>query len=141
MSTPETSRTTAPAGQPTWLTGFAMFAGVIMIVGGIWGVLAGISAILHDQVYVTTPQYLYTFDLTSWGWIHLIVGAILAASGVGVLQGATWARVIGIAAAVLSLIANFAFIPYYPIWSILIIAVDVIVIWALATYRPAARTE
>jgi hypothetical protein len=140
-STPETPRTTTPERRPTWLTGFAMFAGVVMIVGGVWGVLAGISAVLHDQVYVTTPQYLYTFDLTSWGWIHLIVGAILAVSGVGVLQGATWARVIGIAAAVLSLIANFAFIPYYPIWSILIIALDVIVIWALATYRPAARTE
>jgi hypothetical protein len=116
-----------------WATGFAMFAGVLMIVVGVWGVLAGIAAILNDEVYVTTPDYVYSFDLTSWGWIHLILGALLAVAGVGVVQGATWARVVGIALAALSLLANFAFIPYYPIWSILIIALDVVVIWALAT--------
>ena len=130
MSTPAMSRTTTP-----WATGFAMFAAVLMMVAGVWSVLAGIAAILNDQVYVTTPQYVYSFDITSWGWIHLILGVVLALAGVGVLQGTTWARVVGIAVASLSLLANFAFIPYYPVWSILIIALDVIVIWAIATYR------
>ena len=113
MSTHATSRTAGPE-QRAWLTGFAIFAGVLMIVGGIWGVLAGLSAILHDELYVSTPQYLYTFDLTSWGWVHLVIGAILAVAGFGVLQGATWARVVGIAVAVLSLFANFAFIGNAP---------------------------
>ena len=136
-----TTRATTPAAQEQWLTGFAMFAGVLMMVGGVWGVLAGLSAILHDEVYLDTPQYLYSFDLTSWGWVHLILGALLAVAGVGVLQGAIWARVIGVAVAVLSMFANFAFIPYFPIWSILIIAVDLIVIWALITYQREPRTE
>lgn len=98
------------------------------------GALAGLAAILNDKVYVTTPEYVYSFDLTSWGWVHLILGALVAVAGVGVVQGATWARVVGITLASLSLLINFVFIPYYPIWSILIIALDVIVIWALATY-------
>jgi hypothetical protein len=140
MSTPTSSRPTRPGylQRTPWLTGFAMFAGVLMLVVGVWGVLAGIAAILHDNVYVNAPNYVYSFDLTGWGWAHLVLGALVALAGVGVLQGATWARFVGIAVAVLSLLANFAFIPYYPVWSILIIAVDVIVIWALATYRPEA---
>lgn len=137
MSTPAASRPTVP-GRQQWATGFAMFAGVLMIVGGVWGVLAGLAAILNDEVYVTTPQYVYSFDLTSWGWIHLILGALVAVAGVSVLQGTTWARAVGIGLASLSLLANFAFIPYYPVWSILIIALDTVVIWALATYRREA---
>jgi hypothetical protein len=131
MSTPAPSRPGTRA--TTWATGFAMFAGVLMVVAGVWAVLAGIAAILHDAVYIATPQYIYGFDLTSWGWIHLILGALLVVAGVGVVQGSTWARVVGIALAALSLLANFAFLPHYPVWSILIIALDVVIIWALAT--------
>jgi hypothetical protein len=133
MSTPAPSGRTAPGQQ--FATGFAMFAGVLMILSGLWGVLAGISAIFNDQVYLTTPAYVYSFDLTGWGWIHLILGAVVAAAGVGVVRAATWAVVVGITLASLSALVNFAFIPYYPVWSILIIAVDVAIIWALATYR------
>jgi hypothetical protein len=134
------SRPTA-SGQPqttAWATGFAMFAGVLMIIAGLWGVLAGIAAIVNDEVYVSTPEYVYSLDLTGWGWIHLILGVLVALAGIGVVQGQTWAAVVGITLASLSLLVNFAFIPYYPVWSILIIALDVIVIWALATYRHAA---
>ena len=136
MSRPATSRPTTPEQRSAlWAGGFAMFAGVLMIVAGIWSVIAGIAAILHDNLHVNTPQYRYTFDLTGWGWAHLILGALLAVAGAGVLQGATWARVVGVTVAVLSLFANFAFIPYYPLWSILIIALDVVVIWALIAYQ------
>jgi hypothetical protein len=80
----------------------------------------------------------YSFDITGWGWIHLILGVLVALAGIGIVQGQTWAAVVGITLASLSLLVNFAFIPYYPVWSILIIALDVIVIWALVTYRRAA---
>jgi hypothetical protein len=134
------SRPTASGQQQTtvWSTGFAMFAGVLMIVAGLWSVLAGIAALVNDEVYVSTAEYVYSFDLTGWGWIHLILGVLVALAGIGVVQGQTWAAVVGITLASLSLLVNFAFIPYYPVWSILIIALDVIVIWALVTYRREA---
>ncbi|MCE3550608.1 hypothetical protein LWC33_03960 [Pseudonocardia sp. RS11V-5] len=122
-----TTRSTAAA----WSTGFAMFAGAVLIVVGICQALSGISALFRDQVYVATPNYIYSFDVTTWGWVHLILGVALALTGLGVIQGQTWARVVGIVLAALSIIANFMFIPHYPIWSIVIIALDVAVIWAL----------
>jgi hypothetical protein len=87
---------------------------------------------------VTTPDYIFSFDLTGWGWVHLLLGILAAVAGFAVLQGQTWARVVGIVLAGLSMIANFLFLPYYPLWSLLIIALDVAVIWALATYRREA---
>jgi hypothetical protein len=84
-------------------------------------------------------NYLFQFDATSWGWIHLEVGLLVAFAGWGLLSGRTWARVVAITLAVISAIANFAFIPYYPLWSLLIIAVDIIVIWAVAAYGGTMR--
>jgi hypothetical protein len=136
MSTPAASRPTARGGpSTTFATGFAMFAGVLMMVAGLWSVLAGIAAIVNDDVFVTTPAYVYSFDITGWGWIHLVLGVMVALAGIGVVQGATWGVVVGIVLASLSALVNFAFIPYYPVWSVLIIALDVVVIWGLATYR------
>lgn len=118
-----------------WATGLALFAGVIMIMLGIFQAIAGLAAIIEDKFYVVTPNYAYQIDVTGWGWIHLIVGIFVVLAGVYVLSGRLWARIVGITIAVLSALANFFFIPYYPFWSLLIIALDVFVIWALATYR------
>jgi hypothetical protein len=129
-----------PAKRPSlretpWGTGFAMFAGALMLVVGVYQVIAGIAALVHDVLFVSTPGYTYAFDITGWGWVHLALGIVVGAAGVAVLQGRTWGRVVGIILAGLSLIANFLFIPYYPIWSLVIIALDIVVIWALAVYR------
>ena len=121
--------------ESPWANGLTIFAAVIMVIAGFWQALAGIAALVHDNVYVTTPQYIYSLDLTGWGWIHLLLGILVVCAGVAVFVGQMWARVIGILLAGLSLIANFLFIPHYPIWSLTIIALDVAVIWALATYR------
>jgi hypothetical protein len=120
-----------------WATGLVLFAGVVMMVAGVWHALAGLGAVLNDKVYVSTPGYIYSFDLTGWGWIHILLGIVVAAAGFVVLLGMMWARVVGIVVASASLVANFMFIPHYPVWSLLIIALDVAVIWALATYRTA----
>jgi hypothetical protein len=117
-----------------WAVGFTLFAGIMMIMVGIWQALAGLIAIFQNEFYVATRDYIFQFDVTTWGWIHLIGGAIVALAGFFVFRGAVWARVVGIVVAVLSAIANFLFIPYYPFWSMLIIAVDVFVIWALAAH-------
>ena len=134
MSTHATSGPVA-AGQrsTTRVTGLAKFAGVLLIISGLWGVLAGISGILADEIFVTTPQYVYYFDITAWGWVHLILGVLVAGAGIGVLKGTAWGRMLGVALASASLLVNFAFIPHYPIWSILIIALDVLIIWQLAS--------
>jgi hypothetical protein len=103
---------------------------------GVFHALAGLAAIIDDKYLVVGPNYAYDLDVTAWGWIHLIVGVIVIAAGYGVFSGATWARVVGITLASLSAVANFFFIPYQPIWALLIIALDVLVIAALAAYGP-----
>jgi len=108
---------------------------MMMMIGGVWHAMAGIAALVHDDIYVTTPEYLHSFDLTVWGWVQLLLGLLVAVAG---FKGQVWARFVGIALACLSLIASFLFMPLYPIWSLSIIALDVFVVWAFATYRREA---
>jgi hypothetical protein len=115
--------------------GLVVFAGVMMIMLGTFHTLTGLTAILKDKFFVSTPNYLISVDVTSWGWIHLIGGVVVAVAGFFVFSGAAWARAIGIVLAGVSAIANFLFIPYYPFWSLLMIALDIFVIWALAVHR------
>jgi hypothetical protein len=124
-----------------WAVGGTIFAAVIMIVTGCFHVIAGLTAIIKDKFYVTTPNYLLTFDVTGWGWIHLVIGALLVLAGIFVLRGNLLARAVGIAIAAISAIANFLFIPYYPFWSLLMIGLDVFVIWALASYGRRAASS
>ena len=134
MSTHAESGPIAPGREPTTsVTGFAWFAGVLLIISGLWDVVIGISGILADKIFVTTPQYVYYFDITGWGWVHLILGVLVAGTGIGVIKGTTWGRILGVALASASLLVNFAFIPHYPFWSILVIVLDVLIIWALAS--------
>jgi hypothetical protein len=114
--------------------GFIIFAGVLMIMAGAFQAFTGVVALFENEFYVTTRNYVFQFDATTWGWIHLLLGIVVALAGFGVLFGQTWARVVGIILAVLSAVANFAFIPYYPFWSITVIALDVFIIWALAAH-------
>jgi hypothetical protein len=119
-----------------WTVGFAVFAGVILMLVGVFHALAGLAAIIDDKYFVVTSNYAYEFDTTAWGWIHLIYGVIVIAAGYGIFNGATWARLVGIVLASISAIGNFFFIPYQPVWAVLIIALDVLVIAALTAYGP-----
>ena len=114
--------------------GVVLFAGLMMIMVGIWQALEGLIGIFENEFYVATRNYLFQFDATTWGWIHLILGLVVAFAGYGLLTGRTWGRVVAITLAVLSAIANFLWLPYYPFWSLLIIAVDVFIIWAVAAH-------
>jgi hypothetical protein len=124
----------SPAETSGWVVGFTVFAAVMMIMVGVWQALAGLIAIFENEVYVPTRSYLFELDLSAWGWIHLVLGLIVAFAGWGLLSGQTWARVVGITLAAISATANFLFIPYYPFWSILIIALNIFVIWALTAH-------
>ncbi|TCN35106.1 hypothetical protein EV644_117127 [Kribbella orskensis] len=117
-----------------WAVGFILFAGVVMVTAGIFQAFDGLVALFNDEFFVATRNYFFRFDITAWGWIHLLMGVLVILAGFGVIAGQTWARVVGITMAVLSALANFAFIPYYPFWALTIIALDVFVIWALAAH-------
>ncbi|WP_055586799.1 DUF7144 family membrane protein [Peterkaempfera griseoplana] len=123
--------TTAPRPENPQVSGWTMFAAVMMIFTGITAVFEGISAIAKDNLLVVTRHYAYQFNTTGWGWIHLILGVVIALAGIALFTGATWARIVGITLAGLSLIANFAWLPWYPLWGIVVIALDVVIIWAL----------
>jgi hypothetical protein len=117
-----------------WAIGWALFAAVILITVGCFQVIAGIAAIAEDDVIVRTNEYVLELDVTTWGWIHLLLGAVLILSGLGIMSGNVLARTVGVFVAALSAVANFAFIPFQPVWSIAIIAIDVAVIWALTAH-------
>jgi hypothetical protein len=117
-----------------WAVGFILFAAIMMIMVGIFQAIEGLVAIFQNEFYVATRNYLFQLDATKWGWIHLVLGVLVAFAGWGLLSGRTWARVVAITLAVLSAIANFLFIPYYPFWSIIALTLDVFVIWAVAAH-------
>jgi hypothetical protein len=121
----------------TWATGGTVFAGILMMVSGVVGVLNGIAGIAADDVYQRVGTYVYEFSLTTWGWIHLVIGVLVAITGWGILKGADWARGVGIGLAALYMIEYFMFLPYAPVWSVISIAIGVFVMWSLAT---SART-
>ena len=144
MTSPSAAQTTnsstnrRPESGPTnsWATGLTLFAGVILATVGVFQFFQGLAAVIKGSFYVVAPNNIYEFSTSSWGWIHLILGIVLAVTGFFILTGQAWARVIGIVVAALSALSNFLFIPYYPIWALVLIALDVAVIWALTTYRP-----
>lgn len=118
--------------EEVWAAGGTMFAGVLLLVTGVFGMLAGISGIGGDDVYGAVGEYTFKFDVNTWGWIHLILGVIVALAGIGILQGLAWASMVGIVLAVLVMVANFMWLPYQPIWAIIDIAIAAFVIWSLS---------
>jgi len=122
-----------------WAVGLILFAAIMMIMVGVFQALQGLIAIFENEFYAATRNYIFKFDATTWGWIHLILGLVVAFAGWGLLSGRTWARVLAITLAVLSAIANFLFVPYYPFWSLLLITLNIFVIWAVAAHGGALR--
>ena len=110
----------------------SVLAGSLLLMVAFFDVLQGLSAIAKDNLYtVVGKDYLYQFDTTTWGWVHLVLGVLAGAVAVGLLVGAAWSQVVGLIIAGLVMLTNFAFLPYYPLWSITIIAFSGLVIWAL----------
>ena len=119
------------------VVGFTAIAGTLMVLGGLWGVVIGIVALSTNHVYITAPSTNYTYSWTvhGWGWAELILGIVVFAAGVCVFLGMSWARYLGAALAVISAIGNFMFIPFTPLWSIIMIILDAFIIWALLAPR------
>jgi hypothetical protein len=121
--------------QPSgWAVGWTAFAGILMIMMGFWWIISGFVALLDSEFYVVTQRWILQFDVSTWGWIHLVLGIVILASGCGLFLGAVWARTVGVILAVFAGLVAFAWLPYYPVWAIIFIAISVAVIWALTVH-------
>lgn len=121
-----------------WALTGVVFAAVMMVVIGLFQFFGGLAAIVEDDLYVLGRDYAYSLDITAWGWIHLILGVVMIAAGYALFRRRAWGGAVAVVLASLSAVANFLFIPYYPFWSLTVIALDVFVIWAIT--RPGALT-
>ena len=134
MTSPQATFDDQPAHRSGFAVGVTVFAAVMMMMVGAFQALYGLVALFNDTFYVVGQKWTFTFDITLWGWIHLLVGLLVVLAGVFLLAGATWARIVGVVVASVSAVLNFMSLPYYPVWGILIIAADVFVIWALTAH-------
>jgi hypothetical protein len=121
--------------------GWVLFAATMMMIAGGLQATYGLVALLNDEWVVWSNQGSLYLDLTEWGWIHLILGTLVALCGLGVFSGNMFARVVGIVAASVSLVVNFLWLPAYPVWALTVIAIDVLVIWAIAVHGGAMRAR
>ena len=114
--------------------GWTFFAAFMMFLLGLWWAIAGLAGILKDDVFVLTPKYVFKFNVTTWGWIHLLLGILVFLAALALFQGAVWARTVGVVLAGVSGLIGFAWLPWYPIWGIIFITASVFVIWALTVH-------
>lgn len=128
-------------GRSATAVGFTYFAAIMMMLSGGFEILQGLSAIIRKHLYVVNSDYIYKINVAGWGWIHLILGVIVLLAGIALLGGSLWARIVGIVLAALIALANFLWLPYYPVWAIVLIALNVVVIWALAAHGREIAAE
>ncbi|HWS58175.1 MAG TPA: hypothetical protein VN257_06505 [Actinotalea sp.] len=114
--------------------GLTIFAATLMLLSGAFQAIQGLVALFSDTFYVVGESWVFELDVTTWGWVHLLLGILVALAGLALFQGATWARTVGVVVAGVSSLAAFASMPYYPLWSVLVVALNIFVIWALTAH-------
>ena len=117
--------------QPSGWGGWVLFAGILMLARGVFQVFLGILALLNNSFYLASHGTIVAFNLTAWGWIHIALGAILLTGAASVFSGRWWGRLVGSIMLAISLVANLAFLPAYPIWSVCLVALDIVLLYAL----------
>jgi hypothetical protein len=117
-----------------WAVGLTFFASMMMLLLGGFHIIAGLAAVIDDTFYVVRENYALEFDVTTWGWVHIVGGILVVLAGIGLLAGSVLARIVTILVASITILWNFYSIPYYPVWSILMIALAIGVIWALIAH-------
>lgn len=126
-------------GRVTGWIGWIWFAGIMMIMVGVFNAINGLVAIFNQDFFVRIGNQVAVFNLAAWGWVHLIIGILLIATGAALTVGQPWARIVGIVLVAVNAIANMLSLTTYPWWSLLVIAVDVFVLYALIVHGDEAK--
>jgi hypothetical protein len=141
MRTPLERQAVTPTGMSGWL-GWVAFAGIMMVLVGTFHIIDGLIAVFNDEYFLVTKSGLaVSADFTTWGWVHMIAGAVMVGAGICVFAGQLWARGIGVLVALVSAVINLGFLSAYPIWSSIMILIDVLVIWALTVHGGELRED
>jgi hypothetical protein len=126
----------AVRGEPCGAAlGGTVLAAVLMMVTGVFGFFEGLAAVIRGSFFVVLPNYAFNFSATGWGVVHIILGALVFIAGASLFTGHLWARIVGVVLAAAMMVANFVYLPYYPVWAIVLIALNAFVIWALLMPR------
>lgn len=140
-SEPPSSHEDFPPPRTAWVGWIAFAAMMLMLVGG-FHFIQGLVALFNDEYYAVSKEgLLVSVDFTTWGWVHLVGGVVLMATGGGLLAGQLWARVVGVVVAMLSALVNVGFLGAYPIWSALMITIDILIIWAITVHGREMKAE
>jgi hypothetical protein len=123
-----------PQAPSSWAIGWTAFAALMMMMMGIWWLTAGIVGISTPGFYAVTEEYVFQFDPRTWGWIHVLSGIVVLVAGFAVFAGAVWARTVGVILALWTGLIAFAWLPWNPIWAIVLILISITVIWALTVH-------
>lgn len=126
-------------GQPSGWVGWVYFAGILMLVRAFFQAFLGIVALTQSNFYLVTSQRLAVFNFTAWGWIHLVLGVVLLTAGFSIFAGHLWGRIVGSLVVALSLVTNLIFLPAYPVWSIIAVIIDGLILYALVVRGDEAR--
>jgi hypothetical protein len=138
-STQHDSRSRGGQEVSGWAVGGLVFAASILTLIGVFQIIAGLVAVFNDEFFVVARNYTFDLDVTVWGWIHLVLGLAVFATGLGLFARRSWAGITALVLVMLSALSNFFFIPYYPVWALLVLGLDVWVIWALT--RPGVLED
>jgi hypothetical protein len=125
---------TTDQSQPTGWTGWVVFAGVLMVIGGVLWTIQGLVAVFKNDIVIFGEEAALFLNVTGWGWVHVILGLLLLLSGILVMRGNLFGRTMAVFLVVLSIIVNFLWLPVYPIWALVIIAIDVFVLYAVVVH-------
>lgn len=121
--------------------GFGTFGAILLIINGGFHIITGLVALVDDEFYGRDSNWTFDFNVTTWGWVHLIAGVVLVLSGFGIFSGNQAARIVGVVAVSIMAIANFAWLPYQPVWSIIMITLTIPVIWAFSMHGEEIPTR
>jgi hypothetical protein len=130
-----TTRTTEITGWVGWIA----FAGMMMLMVGVFNVISGMAAVFNDEIFVTAGNLTVLLDVTTWGWVHIVLGLALVGTGLALVSGQTWARVVGVVLVMVNMASQLVALPAYPWWATIVIAVDVVVLWAIIVHGDEAK--